>query len=171
MLDDTNAMGQRSAMVSDAAYSSMLDQTIASLKAWTGFVADVARVEDDSDESAWRLSLTPQSPRACPIAIVLRLDRSYDLRIAGETYEGRPIASLDLFLPLIDAIAEGRVLTRRVFSATTGLPHGVSTVVTLADGRVLEEKHHCQPGFVKTDSATEIRDTHYLPYRRASGFG
>ena len=48
-------------MISDDTYRAKLQQTIAAIKAWTGFVADVARVEEGELPGAWRLALTPRS--------------------------------------------------------------------------------------------------------------
>lgn len=158
-------------MLPEDAYNAKLQQTIASLEAWVGFVADVARVSEKHDDSGWRLSLLPRSVRACPIEIVLRPDQHYDLTIAGVTYQNRPIASFDMFLPLVEAVAEGNVLTRRAYSSVTGLAQGVSTVVTLADGRVLEEVRSSEVGIAGPEGPTEMRDTHYLPYRRPNGAG
>ena len=165
-------------MPSDATHRSKLQQTIASLKAWTGFVADVARIEDTSVEdpdrgTAWRLALIPRTAHACPVAIVLHADQHYDLTIGGQTYAGLPVTSPDILLPLVEAIVGGRVITRRAFSTATGLQRSESTLVTLADGRVFEDGQLVAAAglAVATDDSTEIHDTHYLPYRRSDARG
>ena len=156
-------------MLSDDAYRSKLQLTMASLQAWTGFVADVARVEATQDGTSCRLALTPHCAHACPVALVLRADQHYDITIAGETYANRPLASLDLFLPLIEAITEGSVVTRHVSSSVTGLARGVSTVVTLPDGRVFADGGLDPVAAPDPAGQLETRDTHYLPYRRQNG--
>ncbi len=156
----------------DHSHSVKLQQLIASLRAWTGFVADVARVEVSDIGSAWRVSLQPKAANACPLEILLDASRvKCDLRIAAETYRDWPLPSLDLVLPLIEAVAEGRVVTRHTTSAVTGLPLSVATLIKLADGRVLETS--LENGAVKevASAAIERRDTHYLPYRRPGANG
>jgi hypothetical protein len=160
-------------MLSDDTYRARLQQTIASIKAWTGFVADVARVEEGEIPGAWRLALTPRSARACSVEIVLRHDQQCDMRIATETYEDLaltsrdPATTLDVMLPLLEAIANGNVLTRRISSAATGLLCSVASIVTLRDGTVIEHVHVAPgPDPAAISGAVEIRDTHYLPYRR-----
>jgi hypothetical protein len=160
-------------MISDDTYRASLQQTIAAIKAWTGFVADVARVEEGEIPGAWRLALTPHSARACPIEIVLRSDQRCDLRIGGETYEDLALTSqdrstsLDMMLPLLEAVADGNVLTRYISSAGTGLLCSVASIVTFLDGRTIEHEHtpaHLNGAAVV--GAIETRDVHYLPYRR-----
>ena len=157
-------------MPSDHEFSASLVQTIASLKAWTGFVADVARVEEIEGPVSWKLGLKPYCARACPIEIVLRDDLHYDVTIAGEVYQACPLHSLDVFLPLMEAIADGHVLTRQISSAATGIPRQVTTVVRLADGRLFENGVlRCSAVNGSEGSSTVVRDTHYLPYRRPKG--
>ena len=164
--------GHAPPLLSDDAYRAKLEQTIASLMAWTGFVADVARIEEAASGTGWRLALAPRSPQACPVEIVLRADQQYDVTIAGETYADHPVSSLDMFLPLVEAITDGRVVKRRVSSSVTGLARSVSTLVTLADGRVLENgRLGAAPNSLPADSQIEIRDTHYLPYRGPAARG
>lgn len=155
-------------MLSDDTYRAKLRQTIASVQAWTGFVADVARVEVTDQDTAWRIVMTPKSANACPVEIVLRNDRTYDLAMGGQTYVDRPLPSLDVVLPLLEAVAEGRVVTRRIASAATGLLRERRTVVTLADGTRFEAEE-TKPSLpaAAADAATESSERHYLPYRRA----
>jgi hypothetical protein len=155
-------------MPADDTHRVKLQQLIASLKAWSGFVADVAKVEVTEIGQAWRILLQPKAASACPMEMLLDGGSTRcDLRIAGETYEDWPLPSLDIVLPLIEAVAEGRVVTRYTSSAATGLPLSVATVISLADGRHLETSLD-RPGHrAPAADAVQIRDTHYLPYRRA----
>lgn len=153
-------------MLSDDTYRAKLQQTMASLKAWTGFVADVARVEEATVGSAWRIAIFPKAANACPVEIVLRQDQRFDISIGEETYEDQVIQSLDMFLPLLEAVADGRVVTRRTASAATGLLHSVATIVDLSDGsQYARVRANPATAGLSTDG-TEAIDTHYLPYRR-----
>lgn len=160
-------------MISDDTYRAKLQQTIAAIKAWTGFVADVARVEEGDIPGAWRLALTPRAGRACPIEILLRNDQKCDVRIGGETYEDLALTSqdrstsLDMMLPLLEAVVDGNVLTRHISSAGTGLLCSVVSIVTFQDGTKIEHAHtQARLNGAAVPSAVEIRDIHYLPYRR-----
>jgi hypothetical protein len=147
-----------------------LQQLAASLKAWSGFVADVARVEAHDVGRGWRLSLQPEAAGACPLELVLDGEEaSCDLRVGSQVVEGWRLPSLDIVLPMVEAVAEGRVVTHRTFSAVTGLPIGVVTEVTLADGRKIELPARDAATEQNEASAVETRDRHYVPYRKPNG--
>jgi hypothetical protein len=153
-------------MQSEDTYRLKLNVLAASIKAWSGFIADVARIETADEAEAWRLRIEPKAKRACPLELVVdSRTQSCDLTLAGETYEDWKLPTLDLVLPLVVAVSEGRVITRRMTSTATSLPVSVTTIVTLADGTRLEPPgaHHADafPG-----GRIEQRDTHYVPYRK-----
>ena len=155
-------------MLSNDTYRLKLQQTTASIRAWSGFVADVARVEVAEEANSWRLALTPFAAGACPIELVLDgSSPNCDLRIGRETYEDWPMPSLDDVLPLVEAVCDGRVVTRQVSSAATGLPLTVSTRIKLANGRTFVLPEGADSAF--GNSGVESRDTHYLPYRKPTG--
>jgi hypothetical protein len=162
-------------MLSDDVFRAKRTVTIAELSAWTGFVADVAHVEMGEIGDAWRIALTPHIRTACPVELLLRDDQRYDVRIAGETYEDRPIASLEMFLPVLQAIVDGRVVTRETYSALTGSLRDVETIVRLPDGTVFHQRKQNGAdqlaGQPPANGAPiiEVRDRHYVPYHRANG--
>lgn len=144
-------------------YRQHVQQLAASIKAWSGFVADVARVEVEEAGDGWRFAMTPSAPGACPVEVVLDgRELRCDLRIAGETVEDWRPPSLDVFLPLMKAVADGNVVTRVVSSAVTTLPIATSTHVRLADGRNLVVPELPDVAAERV----EAREVHYLPYRR-----
>lgn len=144
-------------------YRQQVQQLAASVKAWSGFVADVARVEIEEAGNGWRFAMTPSAPGACPLELVLDGTQARcDLRIATETVEDWKPPSLDVLLPLMKAVADGNVVTRTVSSAVTGLPISTSTHVRLADGQNLVVPE--MPEFQL--ERVEAREVHYLPYRR-----
>lgn len=148
-------------MQSDDIYRQKLAQLAASIKAWSGFVADVARVETSEDGPVWRFSMQPRAARACPCEIALdSATQGCDLSIGGETFEGFALPSLDIVLPLLKAVAEGQVVTRHYSSAATGLPVSTSTVITLENGTRLEA------GNAQTADGLECRPVHFVPYRK-----
>ena len=158
-------------MLSDDTYRAKLDQLIASVRAWTGFVADVARVEVAEQGETWRIALSPKFGNTCPAEIMLRPGQTWDLTIGGQLFKDRALGSLEVVLPLLEAIAEGRVVTRIAASATTGLVHSVGTVVTLANGtRFMEEQAVIElPAGI--EPRLEVSERHFLPYRRPGPTG
>ena len=76
-------------------------------------------------------------------------------------------ASLDLLLPLLEAITAGRVVQRRWISRATGACRAVESIVTLADGTQWRDGR--TTGSVAEAvprDETERHDHHFLPYRR-----
>lgn len=145
------------------AHRANLGQLIASIRAWSGFVADVAKVEMQEVGQGWRLAMQPATAGACPFELVLDgAALKCDLRVGQETYEDVPLPSLDIVLPLTEAVTEGKVVTRQMVSAATGLPLQTSTLITLADGRRLELPAET----MDQDIAAVTRAQHYLPYRK-----
>jgi hypothetical protein len=153
-------------MLSDDVFRSKLGQTAAALKAWTGFVADVARPEVDEAPGTFRLALTPATPEACPVDVELREERRYDLAVGEEVYEDLPLDSLDDVLPLLEAVTAGRVFTRRLLSPATGALLGIESHI-LAEGRPPWIGRRLLDGVAAGDlDDAIIEDRHYVPYRR-----
>lgn len=150
-------------MLSDDVYRSRLAVTIAALRYWVPSVSDAAETEETETSDFWRLAVAPRIAQGCPFELILHSDQRHDLIIAGEVYEDRLIGTLDLFLPLAEAIAAGTVLQRQWISAVTGRPLSIETLVTLPSGAVWRDG-------VGPASANGIplvsRDRHFLPYRR-----
>lgn len=148
-------------------FRARLDQTIASISYWVPSIADVADVEQVHDESYWRLKVTPKVANACAFELVLRNDQKFDLMIAGEVYEDRPIEVVEAFLPLVDAVARGNVEQHHWTSTATGTERGLETRVTLADGRIWRDGRPAEflARAAHTDG-TELQVRRFLPYRR-----
>lgn len=159
-------------MQSDDVYRARRNLTIAELSAWTGFVADVAHVEYGPVDGAWRIQITPHVRSGCPVELLLRDDQKFDIRLASETYEDREIENLDMFLPLLKAVVDGLVITRTLQSALTGTVRGKETFVRFAGGSVFQASaEHSSDGarpppLPGSTAEVEVRDTHYVPYRR-----
>lgn len=154
-------------MKPDDVFRSQLQTTIMSIRYWAPSIADAARVHDDETADYFKFAVTPFIAAGCPFELILHNNQKYDLAIAGETYEGRPMPSLDLFLPFVEAIAEGNVVHRRWISRLTGLKRSTETLVTLANGYLWRETRGPvdeTPSLV--DDGAELRERRFLPYRR-----
>jgi hypothetical protein len=146
-----------------------LQHVVASVKAWTGFVADVARVETHDEGHGWRLMMQSLASGACPVEMLIDgSELKWHLKIGGETYEDLTMPSLDVVLPLVKAVADGRVVTRQIRSAATGLPIGTDTLIKLADGTEIVLPPS-PAGAVPAHAALEMRNVHFLPYRKPDG--
>lgn len=146
-------------------FRARLEATIASLRYWVPTIADTATASETAGEGYWRIAVAPHVAQACPFALMLRADQMYDLVIAGETFEDRPISALDMFVPLATAIAEGRVVRRQTYAAASGRLIAEETIVDLGNGGILREVRP-QPGPNPGECEVVVRDRHFLPYRR-----
>lgn len=153
----------RPAMISNDAYRSRLQATITTLQYWAPSIADVASVEESEASDHWRIEARPHLANACPFELILRVDRHYSIMVGGEIYEDRPIPSLDLFVPLLDAIVSGAVLQRRWFSTATATLRAVETVILLPGDR---RWHEGNTSAAPLPDGSECRDRYFLPYQR-----
>jgi hypothetical protein len=120
-------------MLSDDVYLSRLRGTTSILEAWAHAVRVHALVDVGHDEASWRLSVLPHARQACPFELMLRNDQRFDLTVGAETFEDLPITSLEIFGPLLEAIAAGNVAISSVSTVATGMNIGVETVITPVD--------------------------------------
>lgn len=146
-------------MMQDDVYRHTLQGTIEGLRYWVPSIADVAHVAEGGGPDYWHLSVSPKSPGGCPFEMLLRHDQHYDMVLAGQSYEFLPVPSLAIFLPLAQAIVDGRVIQRRWMSTQTGVLRAVETLIDLDSAGQWRE------GVLPGDGC-ESRDHHFLPYRR-----
>lgn len=146
----------------DDAFLARLQLTITTLRYWAPSIADAAEIEESETATHWRMRVSPKLPGACPFELILRADQIYDISVAGEDYSELPIASLDVFAPLVEAIVAGSVMQRRWASMATGLCRAVETIVILANG----ERWHGRPAAGADLEGAEFAEHCFLPYRR-----
>lgn len=153
-------------MLPDDVYRSRLQAAIEGLRYWIPTVSDVANVAEREGEGYWKIQVTPAAANACPFELVLRTDQRHDLVIGGETFEDLPTRSLDVFVPLAEAIAEGRVMQCRWLSAATGAQTAIETIVTLSDGREWSSARMLTPLASDHPDAVIAKARHFVPYHR-----
>jgi hypothetical protein len=151
-------------MLPDDVFRAKLDRTIADLRRWSGALTDCARIDEEDAARYWRLAVRPLAIGACPVELILHHRQRCDVAIAEEAYEERAVAEFDLLLPLVEAIANGRVLTRVKKSANTGAALAVETQVRLAGGEVWQADRRLRPHTIP--GPTILEDRWFLPYRR-----
>ena len=138
-------------------------KTVADLEAAMQRLAPVARIDHETTRGFWRGRVDPKAINACRFEVILYRAQKFDITIGPETYEARKITSLAVFMPILDALTHGRVITRRWSSAATGAPIKVETLVTLADGQTWQDH---SDHLTSADDRLEKRDHHYVAYAR-----
>jgi hypothetical protein len=151
-------------MLPDDVFRAKLDRTITDLRRWSGALTDCARIDEEDAARYWRLAVRPLAVGACPVELILHHRQHCDLAIADQAYEERAVAEFDLLLPLAEAIAAGRVLTRFKKSANTGASLAVETHVKLAGGEIWQADRRLRPNIIP--GQTILEDRWFLPYRR-----
>jgi len=127
-------------------------------------IADAAAIQRDEGSDYWKITVAPRTAGACPFELMLRTDRTYDLAVAGELYEEQRTDDLELFAELVRSLASGRVIQRVVSSRMTGEPLSIETRIA-TDGHGLWRRER-QLAPAMPPGETELRDRHFLPYRR-----
>jgi hypothetical protein len=141
------------------------DRVTAALEQWAEAQRDVARTHTERSATFWRLAATPRAPNAAAIELILHRAQMFDLAVGPETYEARRLTDLELFAPLLEAIAHGRIITLRHVSTATGATTRIETLVFLPaamiwqDSRVIDARADAD--------ATTLRDRHFTPWTRA----
>lgn len=153
-------------MLSDDAYRREIDAVIAELEARAAAFEAVTEMLVERNALYWRMAIAPYVPGACRFELVLRSDRRFDVVIGGETYEDRQVDRFDLFVPLLEAVSEGRVITRHWLQAGTGALHTIETIVDLGGISFTAERRIAPPTSRATRETCIARDRHWLPYRR-----
>jgi hypothetical protein len=152
-------------MLSDDVFRARLQAAIASIVYWKPQIADVAKIEETNAPEYWKINVTPHVANACPFELMLRADQKYDLMVAGEAVEDQDIDDLGLFLPLVDAIASGKVVQRISVSQMTGIQHVIETLVFMPGGKVWQQKRQLTET-LPPQSTLETQVRQFLAYRR-----
>ena len=140
-------------------------KTVAELEAAMARLSHVAVTDHETARDFWRGRIDPHAANACPFEVILYRAQTFDMTVGPETYEARKIDSLDVFVPILEALSHGRIITRRWSSAVSGAPVRVETLVTLP-GDVIWQDHRQIAAFA-ADAQIERRDCHFVAYERA----
>ncbi len=148
----------------DDIYRAERAATIASLRYWAPTVRDCARVTDEEPGGYWRLHVAPYAPGACPFDLILLEDRFYSLMLDGRGYEDLPVDSLRLMIPLVEAIASGRVTRALSTSSRSGSLVAITDRIALAGGAIWEQSASIDGAPPREGTVDRVR--RYLPYHR-----
>lgn len=154
-------------MFSDDVYRDKLATVIDVLEAWAERTRDAAAIEATVTPVFWKLSVKPNALGACPFELLLRADQRFNVRIADEVYEDKPVDKFEFFPMLVRAIERGNVERVAISSALTGALDAIETRVTLEDGWAWIGERRVGPRTSRRqDSAHVQRAKRFVPYRR-----
>lgn len=150
-------------------FNRAFDATTADIDSWLPTLRGVAAVEREMTDQYWRGRLRPHEASACPIELMLSRAQVFDCDIGNESVVGLRIADLGLFLPLLKAVADGRVILRSWSSLATGSVIVREQIVLLGPEQTWAVRRMVRAGTAATE-ATAVADDHvYVSYGRALG--
>ena len=120
-------------MISDETYNNRLTDAKVALSDWAEKNAAGAHITIDQGDLYWRICAEPLERSICPIELIFRDDRNYDIAVADASLEDQPIVDFEVFPPIFEAVSGGNVVTRSYFSRTTQQLLATRTIVPLAD--------------------------------------
>ena len=138
-------------------------KTIAELETAMRALEPVAAIDHETTRGFWRGRVDPHAINACRFEVILYRAQMFDITLGPETYEGRKVANLAVFVPILVALAQGHVVTRRWSSTVTGAPVLTETLVSLAGGLLWQDRHEL---LLVASERLEKRDMHYVAYAR-----
>lgn len=152
-------------MLAEDLFRTRLAGLIAKLEDWAARYSETGSMDAKYGTGFWRVVARPSTPGTCPVTLVLRADQKFDLSLAGDLFEDRPIENFDIFPPLLEAVAQGRVERTHYTSALTGAPLGHETRVLLSDGGSWGERRMRSNAHAIDGAIMENRQR-FLPYSR-----
>lgn len=149
-------------MLPDDVFRAHLEHTLVAIEAWAGKTRDCAAIDIIASQKYWRMVVLPYVPMACPFELMLKSEQKFSLKLAGETYENRPVEHFDLFPALAHAVEAGHVERIEMLSAATDALVGIAMRVELAPGWDWMGERRIAPPV----ESEECRTHRFLPYRR-----
>lgn len=147
-------------------FNRAFDATTTQLDQWLTLVAADADIEHERTANYWRVRLRPHQPGACPVELMLSRSQSYDLDAGSESVVAQPLTDLNLFQPLLQAVADGHLVHRTWAAQATGRVLTHELIVHLADGRDWRTRRIVHAGTAATELDAIARDRSYVAYRR-----
>ncbi len=120
-------------MWSDEAYNNELTDTKRALTLWAERCQGIGHIAIDDDPGYWRIAVEPDQSALCPIELIIRRDRQFDLAVAQSMIEDQPITDFTYFTALFEAVGEGRATIETYWSAATHQWLATRTLVALRD--------------------------------------
>ncbi len=148
-------------------FNRTFDDTTAAIDAWLVTLAGEATVEREKAGDYWRVGLRPHQRSACPVELLLSRQQVFDCDIGPESVAGQPITDLTLFLPMLQAIVDGRVVLRRWSAQATGSELVRELIVDVRPGQNWSMRRLVRAGTAATEASAVARDQVYVAYRRA----
>lgn len=151
-------------MLSDDAFGNQLTDTKRALEAWAERYDKAAEIVIDEDAGFWRIQVEPSEASLCPVELVLRSDRCYDLIVFDASVEDQPIERFDFFVELFNAIAEGLPVVRTYHSRATQQLLGKTITVPLGNGEAWYIEDMTALGDQRGLGDAVVSETRFAPY-------
>ena len=148
-------------------FNRTFETTTAALDRWLDTIATDALIDRERTSEFWRVRLRPHQANACPVELMLSRGQTFDLDIGSESAVGHPVVNFSLFLPLLQAIAEGHVTHRAWSAQATGSVLTHEMIVRLPDGQDWTMRRLIMAGTAATELSAVARERSYVPYRRS----
>ncbi len=148
-------------------FNRAFDDATAAIEAWLPTIARDATVDRERTEQYWRVRLTPHQAEACPVELMLSRSQMFDCDVGPESAVGLHISDLGLFLPLLKAVVEGRVVLRTWSALATGSELVREMIVDVATAQQWTVRRLVQAGAAATEATAVASDHVYVAYRRA----
>lgn len=152
-------------MLSDDTFTARLQETIAALTAWGESMRDAARVDVAEAPSYWRIIVTPHAAGAAPLQLLLTAERTFSIRIGGETYSDKPIDDFEFFGKVARAVERGDVALVETRNGLTGQLATIETRIDLGDGWAWVGERRIDTR-AQRGGMLVAETKQYLPYRR-----
>lgn len=149
-------------MLPDDVFRDRLERTLVEVEAIVSKMRDCASVNVSATPRYWRVTVVPFFASACPFELMIKSDQKFNLKLASEVFENRPVDHFELFPHLIRAIDEGHVEKISKFDVTTGALVAVEMRVALGPGWEWSGERRIAP----PTPSEEWRTHRYLAYRR-----
>ena len=142
------------------------DAAIASLDRWLDSIKDVAHIDREETAQYWRVRVEPRCPNTCPAELMVSRHQTFDLDIASECIVDQPASDLTFFQTLLEAVCDGRVVSRIWSAQATGAELTREVIVDLPDGRAWSTRRLISAGTAATDLSAVASDRVFVAYRR-----
>ncbi len=134
---------------------------------WSQTYRDHGTFEVEDSAGYWRFAGSPTLVSACAFEILLHPSHKIDFVIGSQNYEERDLEPLEHVLSLIDAIVQGRLITRAWVSSNTATLLKIETLIYWQNFETpWRDIEIVEPELLRAGAAMYKTDRHYPPYKR-----
>ncbi len=147
-------------------FNRAFDDTTAAIDAWLPSVAADAAIEHERTPRYWRVRLVPHQPNACPAELMLSRDQHFDFEAGSESVVGQSVQDFSIFLPLLKAVVDGRVVQRSWTAVATGAELTREFIARLAPDKEWPIRRIVHAASAATEMSALAEDRAFVAYAR-----